>query len=101
MADSPASEHLPARRDVRDVEVRTGTEDLTPCPSCGRLTATVGRGTCVECWWAKTPAGEAAVRPVEPKTLPLLGSIAGAPDWIWFALASAQGGLGVAAAFLL
>ena len=81
--------------------MRAGSDDLTPCLSCGRVTKTVGRGTCAECWQAKTSAGESAIRPVEPKTLPLLGPIDDAPDYLWFALALALAGLIVAAALLL
>jgi hypothetical protein len=65
-------------------------------------TRTVGRGTCSECWHAKTPEGEPALRPVAPKTLPLLGSIDDVPNWVWFALAAALvGGLLKGLAFAL
>lgn len=46
-------------------------DNRTPCPNCGRLTQTVGRGTCAECWQPKSPEGEAAIRTPEPRTMPL------------------------------
>lgn len=89
------SGNTPAGRHSTElVPQRASTEELTLCPSCGRQTATVGHGTCSECWQAKTPDGAPALRPVEPKTSPHLGSIDNVPDWVWLALAAALiGGL--------
>jgi len=67
-----------------------------------RRTRTVGRGTCTDCWQAKTPDGEPAVRAVAPRTLPLVGSIDDVPTWVWLVLAAAlAGGLLEALALVL
>ena len=85
---------IPARRGSQELARRARAEEVSLCPSCGRRTRTIGRGTCAGCWQAKTPDGEPALRPVEPRTLPLLGSVDDVPDWVWFALAAALlGGL--------
>lgn len=101
MPDRAGSENLPVHREGGDIDVRNEIDGLSPCPSCGRLTATVGRGACADCWQAKMPDGEPVVRPVEPKTLPLLGPIGDVPDWVWLALASAVGGLVAGLVYLL
>lgn len=91
--DSPDSENLPSRRESQELAVPDTSAELSLCPSCGRWTRTVGRGTCADCWQAKSPDGEPALRPVTPKTLPLLGSIDDVPNWVWFALATALVGV--------
>jgi hypothetical protein len=83
VADSPDAEI--DCRETRELEVRPPSADLTLCPSCGRPTATVGRGTCVECWRAKTPDGQPAIRAVAPETESLLGSNDDVPPWQWIA----------------
>ena len=66
-----------------------GDDAFTPCPRCARSTRTVGRGTCAECWQAKTEDGESAFVPGAPRTTPLLGLFDDIPEWIWIALAVA------------
>jgi len=87
------SENLPARRRSQELApLRDEADGLSLCPSCGRRTRTVGRGTCSECWQPKTPDGEPALRPVTPRTLPLLGSLEDVPLWVWLGLAAALAG---------
>jgi hypothetical protein len=87
------SENLPARRQSQELDLRRDeTDGLGLCPSCGRRSRTVGRGTCSECWQPKTQDGEPALRPVTPRTLPLLGSLDNVPLWVWVGLAAAVAG---------
>jgi hypothetical protein len=87
------SENLPARRQSEEPALLSEEADhLSLCPSCGRQTRTVGRGTCSECWQPKTPDGEPALRSLAPRTLPLLGSIDDVPIWVWIGLAAALTG---------
>ena len=97
------SENHPARRQGQEAALlRDEGDGLSLCPSCGRRTRTVGRGTCSECWQPKTPDGEPALRPTAPRTLPLLGSIDDVPLWVWVGLAAAlAGGLLMALFFAL
>jgi hypothetical protein len=44
------------------------TSDLSHCPHCGRATATVGRGSCAECWKARVPGGQAVIQDPGPRT---------------------------------
>jgi len=86
-------ENLPARRHSQELDLlRDEADGLSLCPSCGRRTRTVGRGTCSECWQPKTPDGEPALRPAAPRTLPLLGSIDDVPPWVWLGLVLALAG---------
>jgi hypothetical protein len=70
--------YLPARR-------REPAELPTPCPHCGRLTLTVGRGTCADCWQPKLPGGEPAIAPRDPGTEPfgLFDFVNDVPDIVW------------------
>ena len=43
----------------------------SPCPSCGRVTGTVGQGACADCWQPKSPDGRPAIAQREPRTEPL------------------------------
>ena len=47
------------------------SEELSVCPSCGRPTRTVGRGSCADCWQPKREGGEPAIRATEPRAQPL------------------------------
>lgn len=53
-----------------------------PQPGCWRLDIRVGTGRA-------TPDGEPALRPLEPRTERVLGSIDDIPDWVWIAAAIA------------
>jgi hypothetical protein len=56
---------------------KAGADALSPCPSCGRPTRTVGRGACADCWNPKTLGGEPVIRRRSPRTEPL-----GLLDWL-------------------
>ena len=84
----PQPTEAPARPDGQELMLRDQREDITACPSCGRESRTLGRGTCAECWQAKTPDGQPAVQSTAPKTLRLLEP-ADIPTWVWAAPASA------------
>lgn len=72
--------------------VQDQSGELTLCPTCGRRTATVGRGACADCWQAKTSEGQPAIRAAVPTTLPLLESIDDVPLWLWIAAGAALAG---------
>jgi protein-arginine kinase activator protein McsA len=75
-----------ARRESQELALRDQSAELSLCPSCGRQTATVGRGTCAECWQAKTADGQPAIRGAAPKSESLIGSILDdVPLWLWVA----------------
>lgn len=59
---------------------------LTLCPHCDRLTQTVERGACANCWQAKDDGGQPVIRDGRPRTSPLLGSLDNVPDVVWIAL---------------
>ena len=82
--------NLPLRRGA------SASNEPTLCPSCRRLTRTVGRGTCADCWQPKLASGEAAIRTPTPRTQPLglLSMLDEVPDIVWiFALIACVAGL--------
>ena len=64
---------------------KAGADALSPCTSCGRLTRTVGRGACADCWNPKTVDGEPVIRRQSPRTEPLglLDWLDDVPDIVW------------------
>jgi hypothetical protein len=64
-------------------------DELTLCPSCKRLTRTVGQGACAECWLAKSSAGQRVIQPREPRTTPIFGSLDDVPTYVWAAIGTA------------
>ena len=86
------SKSLVSLRRARGAElVRWRRDDRTPCPGCGRLTKTVGRGTCADCWQPKTVDGHAGIAPQKPRTEPLglLDALDAIPDIVWILAALA------------
>lgn len=73
------------RRQRLPAVVHHSPEDISVCPSCGRTTRTVGRGTCADCWQPKVHGGEAAIEPREQRTQPLgiFQLINDLPDIVW------------------
>lgn len=63
--------------------------DPTPCPSCGRLTATTADGVCVECWAPKTAEARSPFAR-DPQATPIglledledAGLVADVPLWV-------------------
>jgi hypothetical protein len=72
-------------RGIVALRPKADADPLSPCPSCGRLTRTVGRGACADCWNSKTPDGEPAVGRQSPRTEPLglLDWLDDVPDIVW------------------
>jgi hypothetical protein len=68
---SKPSKALVLRRRELPVRVDEPADAPSPCPSCGRVTATVGQGTCADCWQPKRPDGRLAIAKREPRTEPL------------------------------
>ncbi len=64
----------------------------TLCPHCHRVTVTVDRGACAECWQAKTEDGHPVLRPKRPRTEPLLDIWGSVPDWVWLLAGAAAVG---------
>ena len=48
----------------------------SPCPHCGRETATVSGGVCADCWGVKDPERAIVFHDRRPRTWPLF-------DWDW------------------
>ena len=59
-------------------------------PSCGRITRTLPRGACAECWQPKTPDARPVLRPKPAATTPLV-DLEDIPDWVWIIGAAALG----------
>jgi hypothetical protein len=68
---SKQSKALVLRRRELPVRLDEPADGPSPCPSCGRVTATVGQGTCADCWQPKRPDGRPAIAKREPRTEPL------------------------------
>jgi hypothetical protein len=87
MTDRPSRSLVRRTRGIvaKRREGKASADERTPCPNCGRVTRTVGQGTCADCWQPKTVDGEPAIgRPV-PRTEPLglLHVLDDVPDIVW------------------
>ena len=82
------------------MRVEEPTDGPGPCPSCGRVTATVGQGTCADCWQPKRPDGLPAIARREPRTEPLglLDVFDDVPflGWLFLAIGATAGLVGLA-----
>ena len=71
MVRKPSKALVPRSTDIVALRRDDMRDTLSPCPSCGRITRTVGRGTCADCWNPKAPDGEPGIRSKPPRTEPL------------------------------
>jgi hypothetical protein len=92
------------RRPIAALHGYDDRDPLSPCPSCGRVTRTVGHGSCVDCWNPKAPDGAPVIRGKPPRTEPLglLDWLDDVPDILWlFALIGILAGFVGIAAWLI
>jgi len=60
------------------------TLDKSRCPSCRRMTETVDRGVCKDCWAWKGEGEPPPGLPTRPPTRPRRGWPVWLPDWTEF-----------------
>lgn len=79
------SKSLVRRRGHLPAHLRARTDDASLCAYCGRVTVTVGRGSCAECWKPKTPGGEPVIASRGPRTEPfaILDVLDDLPGFAW------------------